>query len=170
MGPLSGIRVVDLADEKGELCGRLLAELGADVVRVEPPEGAASRRLPPFAADGETSLYFAVRNAGKRGIVIDLESDDGRNRLHALLDEADILVESKQPGEMARLALDPASLVERHAHLVVTSITDFGQTGPYRDYQGSDMVGFAIGGLMHRAGILAKPPLVAPGEIGRAHV
>ncbi|HIF99541.1 MAG TPA: CoA transferase, partial [Myxococcales bacterium] len=64
MQPLSGLRVVDLADEKGELCGRLLADLGAEVIRVEPPEGAFSRRLPPFAPDGETSLYFGFRNAG----------------------------------------------------------------------------------------------------------
>ena len=64
---LDGLRVVDLADEKGEFCGRLLADLGADVVRVEPSEGARSRRLPPFAPDGATSLYFALRNAGKRG-------------------------------------------------------------------------------------------------------
>ena len=67
MKPLTGLRVVDASDEKGELCGRLLADLGAEVIRVEPLEGALSRRLPPFTDDGETSLYFAVRNAGKRG-------------------------------------------------------------------------------------------------------
>ena len=84
MQPLEGLRVVDLADEKGELCGRLLADLGADVIRVEPPEGAISRRLPPFvppvgsadaedrAANDASSLYFAVRNAGKRGVTLDI--------------------------------------------------------------------------------------------------
>ena len=74
MQPLSGLRVVALADEKGELCGRLLADLGAEVIRVEPPDGALSRRLPPFAPDGETCLYFGYRNAGKRSRVIDLEA------------------------------------------------------------------------------------------------
>ncbi len=165
MGPLSGIRVVDLADEKGEMCGRLLAEWGADVVRVEPPAGAVSRGLPPFTADGETSLYFAVRNAGKRGIVLDLTHEEGQRRLHALLAEADILIESYAPGELARIGLGPASLVERHPHLVVTSITDFGQTGPYRDYQGTDMICFAMSGLMHRAGAATRPPVVAPGAL-----
>jgi len=163
MGPLTGIRVIDLADEKGELCGRLLAEWGADVLRVEPPGGAASRRLPPFAADGETSLYFAVRNAGKRGITLDLASDS--DRFHALLAEADILIESTAPGELAKLGLGPASLVERHPHLVVASMTDFGQTGPYRDYQGTDMIGFAMSGMMHRAGAAERPPVVAPGAL-----
>ena len=95
---IEAYNAVDLADEKGELCGRLFAEWGADVVRVEPPEGARSRRLPPFAPDGRTSLYFAVRNAGKRGIALDLGSDAGRDRLHELLAEADIAIESHAPG------------------------------------------------------------------------
>ena len=88
MQPLEGLRVVDLADEKGELCGRFLCDLGAEVIRVEPPGGARSRRLPPFSGDGGTSLYFATRNAGKRGVVIDLEDAAGRDRLHELLAEA----------------------------------------------------------------------------------
>lgn len=84
MKPLSGLRVVDMADEKGELCGRLLADLGAEVIRLEPAEGAFSRTLPPFTPNGETSLYFAVRNAGKRGAVVNLETDAGRDRLHEI--------------------------------------------------------------------------------------
>ena len=95
--PLDGLRVLDSADEKGEFCGRILADLGADVIRVEPPGGALSRRLPPFAPDGETSLYFAVRNAGKRGISLDLEDADGRERLHRLLARSDVWIESGPP-------------------------------------------------------------------------
>ena len=163
--PLAGMRVLDLADERGELCGRLLADLGADVIRVEPPEGALSRRLPPFTPGGEASLYFATRNAGKRGAVIDLASDAGRARLRALLADADVLVESTQPGTLARLGLDAASLLARQPGLVVTSITDFGQDGPYRDYQGTNMVGVAMGGMLHRAGIAAKPPVLIPGQL-----
>jgi len=165
MLPLSGMRVVDLADEKGELCGRVLADLGAEVIRVEPPGGALSRRLDPMAPDGETSLYFAYRNAGKRSVVIDLESAAGRDRLHGLLAEADVMVEAMQPGEMARLGLAPADLSERHPHLIVTSISDFGQEGPYSGFQGSELVAFAMGGLMHRAGRFEKPPLKAPGSL-----
>ena len=99
---LAGLRVVEMADEKGELCGRLLADLGAEVIRIEPPEGSISRTLPPFSEDGATSLYFATRNAGKRSAVVDLASEAGRERLHGLLASADILIESTQPGTLAR--------------------------------------------------------------------
>ena len=92
--PLEGIRVLDMADEKGELCGRILADLGADVVRAEPPDGAGSRRLPPFAPDGASSLYFAFRNANKRGITLDPALAAGRELLHRLLDASDIWIES----------------------------------------------------------------------------
>jgi crotonobetainyl-CoA:carnitine CoA-transferase CaiB-like acyl-CoA transferase len=165
MKPLAGMRVLDLADEKGELCGRLLADLGADVIRGEPPAGALSRTLPPFTPGGEASLHFAVRNAGKRGAVIDLATAAGRARLHALLADADVLVESTQPGTLARLGLGAPGLLARHPGLIVTSITDFGQEGPYRDYQGTNMVGVAMGGMLHRAGIAARPPVLIPGQL-----
>jgi len=159
------MRVVDLADEKGELCGRLLADLGADVIRVEPREGAASRRLPPFAPRSAASLHFAMRNAGKRSAVVDLASGAGRARLDALLASADVLVESTRPGTLERLGLGAETLRARHPTLVVTSITDFGQDGPYRDYQGTNMVVVAMGGMLHRAGIRAKPPVLVPGQL-----
>src|SRR6185295_6139896 len=95
-GPLRNLRVVDMADEKGELCGRLLADLGADVIRVEPPQGALSRRLPPFH-EGH-SLFFAARNANKRGVTVDLDDEAGRRRLLQLLAGADVLIESTTPG------------------------------------------------------------------------
>jgi crotonobetainyl-CoA:carnitine CoA-transferase CaiB-like acyl-CoA transferase len=163
--PLAGLRVLDLADEKGELCGRLLADLGADVIRLEPPEGALSRRLPPFTPGRETSLHFAVRNAGKRGAVANLATEAGRARLHALLEGADVLVESTRPGTLARLGLGAGTLLARHPRLVVTSITDFGQDGPYREYQGTNMVAVAMGGMLHRAGIPQKPPVLIPGQL-----
>ena len=165
MKPLTGLRAVDLADEKGELCGRMLADLGAEVIRVEPPEGALSRSLGPFTPDGSASLYFATRNAGKRGAVISLDTDAGRERLDALLCEADFLIESSQPGTMKRLGLGAEELLAKHPGLIVTSITDFGQDGPYADYQGTNMVGVAMGGMLHRAGILAKPPVMIPGQL-----
>ena len=161
--PLQGLRVVDLADEKGELCGRILADLGADVIRLEPPDGARSRRLPPFH-DG-TSLYFAYRNFNKRGVVLDLEDPEERERLHRLLRTSDVLIESGAPGALAALELAPAELLRRHPHLVVTSISDFGQTGPYRDWVATDMVIEAMGGVMCKAGIAEKPPLAPPGPL-----
>jgi crotonobetainyl-CoA:carnitine CoA-transferase CaiB-like acyl-CoA transferase len=162
--PLAGIRVIDLTDDCGELCGRFLADLGADVILVEPPSGADARKAPPLAPGGRSSLYFAFRNAGKRGISLDLESPDDRELLHRLLDDSDILIESYRPGFLANCGLDPARvLLERHPHLVVTSITDFGQFGPHRDFAGTDMIGYAMGGMMYRAGAAERPPVVAPG-------
>ncbi len=162
--PLAGLRVVDLADEKGELCGRLLADLGADVLRVERPGGAVSRRLPPFHAG--VSLYFAFRNAGKRGATLDLEAAAGRARLHELLATADVLLESFTPTERARLALDPGDLLARHPQLVMTSLSDFGSRGPYRDWVASDDVLDAMSGMVFKAGSAAKPPLIPPSAIG----
>jgi crotonobetainyl-CoA:carnitine CoA-transferase CaiB-like acyl-CoA transferase len=165
MKPLAGLRVVDLADEKGELCGRLLADLGADVIRLEPPRGGLSRALPPFTPGGGASLHFAVRNAGKRGALADLETATGRARLLGLLEQADVLVESTRPGALERLGLGAERLLARQPGLVVTSITDFGQDGPYREYQGTNMVVVAMGGMLHRAGIAAKPPCMIPGQL-----
>ncbi|MDP6980282.1 MAG: CoA transferase [Myxococcota bacterium] len=165
MKPLVGMRVVDLADEKGELCGRLLADLGAEVIRVEPPTGATSRSLAPFAPDGETSLYFAYRNAGKRGTALDLATEDGRKQLKALLANADALIESTLPGSLGELGLGAEELRAEFPHLVITSISDFGQDGPYASYQGTNMVGVAMGGMLHRAGIPEKPPVVIPGHL-----
>src|SRR5690349_10844290 len=112
--PLAGVRVVDSIDAKGELCGRLLADLGADVVRVEPPGGATTR------AD---SFWFAVRNANKRGVT-DAHLDE-------LLGGADVWLTSQPP---------PISVLQDHPHLVVTAVTDFGLTGPYSDYDATNDV------------------------------
>lgn len=160
--PLAGIRVVDMADERGELCGRLLADLGADVVRVEPPEGAVSRRIPPFGPDG-TSLYFAFRNANKRGAVIDLPRE--RAALLSMLRGADVWIESTSPGTLAPYGLDPARIAGELPHLVVTSISDFGQTGPYRSYVATNLVALAMGGLLYNSGTADLPPLCSPGAM-----
>ena len=170
-GPLAGVRVVDSTDERGELGGRLLADLGADVVRVEPPGGAGSRRLPPFGPDG-TSLWFAVRNTNKRGVTLDpgagdpAERDRDRERLHDLLAGADAWIEGYRPGGLSRaLGMDHDELLARHPHLVVVSVTDFGLTGPYRDFVGTDDVMVAVGGLLFRSGTQDRPPLLPPGSL-----
>ena len=165
MGLLSGIRALDMADEKGAFCGRMLSELGADVLRLEPPEGARSRARAPLASDESTSLYFAVRNAGKRGVALDWRDGSKHESLHRLLETCDIWIESERPGVLASHGLAPEEVIARHPALIVTSVTDFGQTGPYRDWQGTDMIGFAMGGMMSRAGIPEKAPLVAPGAL-----
>jgi crotonobetainyl-CoA:carnitine CoA-transferase CaiB-like acyl-CoA transferase len=161
--PLEGLRVVDLADEKGELTGRLLADFGADVIRVEPPQGAKSRSLTPMV--GDDSLYFAFRNYNKRGVVLDLEAEADRKQLADLAARADVFIESFAPGTLAGLGLSPESLVERNPGLVALSITDFGQTGPYKDWVATDATMEAVGGMQWKAGIAEKPPLLPPGAI-----
>lgn len=161
--PLTGLRVVDMADEKGELAGRLLADLGADVIRVEPPDGARSRTLPPFHAD--QSLYFAVRNTNKRGIVLDLHDAGDREHLLGLLADADIWIETTRPGELAAVDLAPGDVSARFPDLVVASITDFGQTGPYRDHVATDPVMVAMSWMLFRAGVPELPPVLPPGAM-----
>ncbi|MGH7924038.1 MAG: CoA transferase, partial [Candidatus Binatus sp.] len=156
--PLAGIRVIDHADENGEMCGRLLADLGAEVIRVEPLGGAASRRLPPL--HGETSLCFAVRNLGKKSVMLDMKTADGRRRLDGLLDESDVWLESHRADDLNR-----REVLERHSSLVITSITPFGLTGPYRDYAATDAVLVAMSGLLFRSGVPDKPPLLPPGAL-----
>jgi len=160
---LAGLRVVDMADEKGELCGRLLADLGADVIRVEPPGGARSRRLPPFHEGN--SMYFAARNANKRGVTIDLDDPAGSERLRRLVETADVLVETTTPGYLADRGLGPDQLLERNPGLVITSITDFGQTGPYRAWRANEWVHLAMSGILSRSGLSGRDPLVPPGQM-----
>jgi crotonobetainyl-CoA:carnitine CoA-transferase CaiB-like acyl-CoA transferase len=164
MQPLRGLRIIDMTDERGALCGRVLADLGADVICVEPPSGSPFRQAPPLAPDATSSLAFAFRNAGKRGVALDIASDGGREQLHNLFDSADAWIESNPPGALAVYGLDPDVVLRRHPALVITSITDFGQTGPHRNYLGTDMIGYAMGGMLYRAGAAHRPPLVAPGS------
>src|SRR5438067_9801450 len=159
---LAGMRVVDLTEEVGELCGRLLADLGADVVRVEPPGGSPSRSLPPRAPDG-TGLWWLYRNSNKRGVVIDL--DDDADGLHALLARADVLLDSAPPGVRAAQGLDVSSLAARYPELVVASITWFGLTGPYASYAATDDVVVGMSGWLSSSGVVGKPPLLVPGTI-----
>jgi crotonobetainyl-CoA:carnitine CoA-transferase CaiB-like acyl-CoA transferase len=162
--PLSGVCVVDATDEKGELCARLLADLGAEVIRLEPPGGAAARRLAPFAPVSGASLSFALRNAGKRGATLALGSPTGRALLARLLGRADVLVESFAPDAPELDALRPAGLLEANSRLVITSISDFGRFGPHARYVGTELTGFAVGGMMYRSGAADRPPVAAPGQ------
>jgi crotonobetainyl-CoA:carnitine CoA-transferase CaiB-like acyl-CoA transferase len=161
--PLDGVRVIDMAEGKGEMCGRFLADLGADVIRVEPPSGAPSRALAPLHAG--VSLRFATHNAGKRGVVIDHTTPEGREQLLRLLDRADIWIESARPGAMSELGLAVDLVHARNANLVVLSITDFGQTGPYRDWVATDWTLLAVGGVLSRSGLPGREPLMPPGDL-----
>lgn len=161
--PLAGLRVVDLADGKAEMCGRFLADLGADVIRVEPPGGSPTRRREPLH-DG-VSLYFATHNANKRGVTLDLRDPAGRDRLLDLAAGADLLIETERPGTLDGLGLGADALLARNPALVVISITDFGQTGPYRDWTGTDWTHMALGGVLSRSGIPGRKPIMPPGPL-----
>jgi crotonobetainyl-CoA:carnitine CoA-transferase CaiB-like acyl-CoA transferase len=161
---LEGLRVVDLTCEVGELAGRLLGDLGADVLRVEPPGGSPSRGLPPFAPDG-TGLWWLYRNSNKRGVVLDLDDDAGRARLHELLAGADVLLDSAPPGARDSSGLDAAALSARYPHLVVTSMTWFGLTGPSSHLVATDDVVLARCGWLASNGLSARDPLLVPGSL-----
>ena len=158
--PLSGLRVVDCTVERGELAGRYLADLGAETVKVEPPEGSPARSLAPVR-DG-VSLAWAVRNAGKLGIALDLTSEADRDRLHTLLDHADVLLTSDV--ELAG-GVDARDLAARHPHLVVVAITAFGLDGPFADYVATAAVLSATGGIAFKAGVPDDTPLFPPGHV-----
>jgi crotonobetainyl-CoA:carnitine CoA-transferase CaiB-like acyl-CoA transferase len=144
---LGPYRVLDLTDESGYLCGKILADLGADVIKVEPPGGDAARSLGPYSND----IYFTSYNTRKRGITLDVHSTRGRDLLNRLASRADFLIETFPPGTLDRTQFD--------RRLVVVSITPFGQSGPYRNYKGSDLVVMAMSGLMSLIGDPGKMPL-----------
>jgi crotonobetainyl-CoA:carnitine CoA-transferase CaiB-like acyl-CoA transferase len=156
--PLEGLRVVDLTENlAGPFCTMILADMGADVVKVERPGvGDESRRFPPFVR-GEAAGYLTLHR-GKRSVVLDLKDPRGREALLRLAARADVLVEAFRPGTLDRLGLGPAVLRARHPRLIVCSLSGFGQTGPYRERGGYDLIAQAMGGLMSVTGEPDGPP------------
>jgi crotonobetainyl-CoA:carnitine CoA-transferase CaiB-like acyl-CoA transferase len=175
-GPLSGYRVLDLADEKGQLCARLLGELGADVIKVEPPgDGDATRSNGPFFQGEEganNSLYWWAMNAGKRSVTLQLKLEAGRELLRQLVATADIIVETNVPGEAKAVGLDYASVEAANPGAILVSITNFGQSGPYAKWAATDIVGSAMGGHMHLNGDDEHGPVrtAAPQAFTQANV
>jgi crotonobetainyl-CoA:carnitine CoA-transferase CaiB-like acyl-CoA transferase len=159
---LNGLRMLDLSDEKGTLCGKMFADMGAEVIKVEPPQGCATRRIPPFLEDEpglERSLYFLAFQAGKRSITLSLESAEGRELLKRLVKRADFLVEGFPLGYLDSLGLGYDTLAELNPRLIHASITPFGDRGPGKDYKAADIVSWASGGAMFLMGEEGKPPL-----------
>ncbi len=160
--PLTGYRVLDLCDERGLLCGQMMADLGADVVVVEPPGGSPVRRLAPFydnRPDPNASLYWWAYNRNKRGVTLDLGAAEGRAILFQLLTSADFLVESAPAGLMESLGLGYAEAARRNPALIYVSITPFGQSGPKANWASSDLVAMAAGGPLALTGDDDRPPL-----------
>ena len=159
--PLSGVRVLDLSGEMGVYCGKLLADVGADVIKVGAPSGDPMRRTGPFiegAEPPENSLHWLHYNTNKRSVTLDIASDAGSDLLRQLAAKSDVLLETFQPGYLESLGLGYGHLSQGNPGLVYASLTPFGQTGPYRDYRASDLVGFAMGGYLYVTGWPHTPP------------
>ena len=159
---LEPYRVLDLTDERGLLAGKIVADMGADVIQVEPPGGSPARNLGPFHGDDpqpEKSLFWWAYTANKRSITLDLEQKDGQALLKRLVANADFLIESFFPGYLESLGLDYEQLSAINPKLVMVSITPFGQDGPYSNYQASDIVGMALGGFMYLTGDDDRAPV-----------
>lgn len=153
---------MDLTDEKGFVCGKILGDLGADVIKVEKPGGDPARRIGPFfhnTADPEKGLHWCAYNGSKRGITLNLHDPEGQDIFLRLSNSADIIVESFPPGYMDKLGLGYAALSASNPKLIMTSITPFGQTGPYKDRKASDIAILAMSGLMSITGYPDRPPL-----------
>ena len=159
---LGPYRVLDLTDEKGVLCGKLLGDLGADVIKVERPMGDPARRIGPFyrdEPDPEKSLFWFAYNNNKRGVTLDIETADGREIFRRLVDNADFVIESFPPGYMDDLGLGYPVLEKLNPRVIMVSITPFGQTGPFKDYKAPDIVAWAMGGHMYVFGDTDRPPV-----------
>jgi len=155
-------RVLDLTGPEAVFCGKLLADYGADVVKVEPPSGDATRQKAPFIGDQpgpERSAYFLFYNTNKRSVTVDIESPQGQELFKKLVGSADVLIESFPVGYMKSLGLDFESLKTINTGLIVASVTPFGQTGPWSGYQSSDLISLAASGFMQITGDPDGPPL-----------
>jgi benzylsuccinate CoA-transferase BbsE subunit len=159
---LSPYRVLDLTDEKGQLAGKLLGDLGADVIKIEKPGGDPSRNLGPFyhdEVDPEKSLNWFAFNTSKRGITLDIEKPEGKELFKRLVKSADFVIESFPPGYMDSIGLGYSDLEKVNPGIIMAAITPFGQTGPYRDLKAPDLVLWAMGGRMLSIGDADRPPL-----------
>ncbi|MBM3246860.1 MAG: CoA transferase, partial [Candidatus Omnitrophica bacterium] len=159
---LSPYRVLDLAGEKGLLCGKILGDLGADVIKVERPRGDPTRNIGPFykdIRDPEKSLYWFAFNTSKRGITLNIEKPEGQDIFKKLVEKADVVIESFSPGYMDTLGLGYSSLSQINPRIILTSVSPFGQEGPYRDYKTSDLVSMALSGVLYITGDANRPPV-----------
>ena len=166
-GALNGVRVVEWGDFiSAPFCGKALAELGADVIKVEPPSlGDSSRRSGPFPdnlPDPERSGLFLLNNINKRSVSLDLETFTGRELFGSLLESADVFLENQPPELPGKLGLDYEGLKWRFPRLIVTSISPYGRTGPYSGFKGGDLTNNALGGLSFGTGHPDREPLTTP--------
>ncbi len=172
-GALEGLRVLELAESiSGPYCGRLMASLGAEVIKVEPPKGDVARKEGPFpndTLDPEASGQFLYLNTGKKSVTLDLQRQHDKELFLRLSEKMDVVVENHQPGWLDSCGLGYADLARANPGLVMVSITPFGQFGPYRDFQGTNMVIHALSGEMYGAGSPDREPLKKGGNLAEHH-
>ncbi|ROM33979.1 CoA transferase [Pseudomonas poae] len=161
--PLKGLRVVEFANGKTDMTGRILADLGAEVILLEPPQGSPVRQQVPLH-DG-VSLYFATHHANKRSLVLDLQTARGREQFLNVIATTDLLLDGNPPGILEAVGLSADTLLAAKPDLTILAITDFGLTGPYRDYIASNSVHTAMAGVLCRSGSPGLDPLLPPGAL-----
>ncbi|HEY7710469.1 MAG TPA: CoA transferase [Candidatus Entotheonella sp.] len=164
LGLLDDVRVLELTHRlSGAFCAKLLADQGADTIKIEAPgRGDTARYEPPFLGDGEpanSSSLFLAFNTNKRGITLDVSTPSGRELFLRLVAERDVVIESFTPGYLDALGLGADALHQINPGLIITSITPFGQTGPYRHYRGADLIAQAMGGFLYTTGQSDRPPM-----------
>jgi benzylsuccinate CoA-transferase BbsE subunit len=164
---LEGLRVLDLSGPMGNYCGKMFGDLGADVILIEPPAGTRLRHEPPYIDNTpglERSLSYAYHNTSKRGITLDLDTQSGQDLFRKLVRTADVVIETEVPGVMQSRGLAYEQLSTLRPQLVMASITAFGQSGPYAQYDAQDLVALALGGMLYIGGYPDAPPTRAYGN------
>jgi crotonobetainyl-CoA:carnitine CoA-transferase CaiB-like acyl-CoA transferase len=160
---LDDLKVLDLSQGlAGPICAKILADFGADVIKVEPPSGDSGRFMPPHAGNvphPEKSLVYLLANLNKRGVRLNLDDPAGRDLLRQMARTTDIIVESFKPGYLASIGLDYAALAQENPKLIMISITPFGQTGPYKHYECEEIVTYALSGIMSISGLAEREPI-----------
>ena len=167
-GPLEGLRVVELAGLTSAYGTKLLAAMGAEVIKVEPPGGEPTRTFPPHAANAtapESSVWFAYFAMGKRSVVIDTETTDGREQLRALLGTADMVVEDPGPGALDAIGCGYDAVSADNDGVIWVSITPYGLTGPHRNWKSSNLVAWASSGVLYTVGFPDQAPVVPGGPV-----
>ncbi|MSQ61124.1 MAG: CoA transferase [Dehalococcoidia bacterium] len=163
-GPLEGLHVIELAEGwAGPFCAMELGDMGADVVKVEPPSGDFTRQLGPPFPQGESIPFLAI-NRSKRGITLDLETEQGKDVLRRLIQDADVLIESYPPGEADRMGIGYEAMKKLNPRLIYATVTPYGQEGPYRDRVGSELTTQMVAGWTAYFGEQGGPPVIMGGE------
>ena len=171
-GALEGITVIELCGARGHFMGKLMGDMGARVIKIEPLGGALERQIGPFMHDDphpDRSLFFWAHNTSKESLEINIAAPEGQEVIKKLTAAADVLLEDYEPGYLPSIGLSYEDLSSGNERLIMTSLTAFGQDGPYRDYKSTDLVALAMGGIMHSCGyddLPGSPPIRPSGDHG----